>query len=445
MTGLSIAAKVALGASVLGATAGVVGAFAVLRKRSLVGDMLAHAALPGVAIAYLLTASKDLLALSTGALASGLLGVLVVVSVCRWTRTREDAAMGLVLSTFFGAGVVLLTVIQNRPDGGQAGLDSYLFGEIASLRAVDIQAILAVAAGVLVLVLLLHKELKVMAFDGGFAQSQGWPTFWLDLGVMTAIAAVTIVGLPVCGVVLMAAILIFPCASARYWTNRLGVVLLGSAAIGAAAGGLGVLASSSVVTQIGWLGRLVRGESGSSPPPGPMIVLVGAGFFLASLLLAPGRGVVARAWRRVRLRVDVVRDHVLRLMYEMSEPQLPTRPEIDLRRLSGRISADRFTRGWVVRRMVLTGLIERAGRSVRLTPAGFAAAAKLTRTHRLWEQFLVAHADIAADHVHRAADDIEHLLPEAMIDQLEAELAREGRLPNTEDAMPASPHELTNL
>lgn len=440
---LSITTKVALGATLLGAVAGVVGAFAVLRRRSLIGDMLAHAALPGIALAYLITASRDLLSLSAGALATGLLGVLVVVAVCRWTRTREDAAMGLVLSTFFGAGIVLLTVIQSRPDGSQAGLDSYLFGEIATLRNQDLQAIALVAVLLIALVLLLHKELKVMAFDPEFSSAQGWPTFWIDLGMMAAVAMVTIVGLPVCGVVLMAAMLIFPCAAARYWANRLGMVLVGSAAVGAAAGALGVFASSPMVAQIEWLSRIVRGGSGSSPPPGPMIVLAGATIFLASLLFAPRRGAVARAWRQLRLRIDIVRDHVLRLLFEMSESRLPQRPEIQSDRLTEQMTAGSATLNWVLRRMTLSGLIRRHAEVIQLTPAGLSAAAKVTRIHRLWEQFLISYADIAADHVHRAADDIEHLLPEAMIDQLEEQLASEGRLPRGEDELvPSSPHEI---
>lgn len=439
---LSLTAKVALGATMLGATAGVVGAFAVLRRRSLIGDVLAHAALPGIAIAYIVTGSRDLLSLSSGALLTGVLGVLVIVAVCRWTRTREDAAMGIVLSTFFGAGIVLLTVIQSRPDGGQAGLDGYLFGEIASLRNSDIQAIAVVGLVMTLLVAVLHKEMKVMSFDPGFAATQGWPTFWLDLGMMAAVAVVTIVGLPVCGVVLMAAMLIFPCTSARYWTNRLGLVLLGSAAVGGAAAGLGVLASSPAVGEAGWLSAILRGASGKSPPPGPMIVLVGAGFFLVSLLFAPRRGAVARWWRQAWLRGEIVRDHVLRLLFEMSEPHLPELPAIAAAEINGRISADTPTRVWVLRRMAAAGLVDRSEQDLRLTTTGYAEAARVTRAHRLWEQFLISHADIAADHVHNAADDIEHVLPEEIVDRLEEELAAERRLPtNVFAAVPESPHE----
>lgn len=429
--------KVALGAMVLGATAGVVGAFAVLRKRSLVGDMLAHASLPGICLAFLIFSTRELWALSLGALIAGLVGVLAVVVVCRWTRTREDAAMGIVLSTFFGAGIVLMTVIQQSSDGSQAGLSAYLFGEIASLRASDVRLLIIVGTAALALVLLFYKELKLTSFDHDFAQSQGWPAVTLDFGVMAAVAVVTVAGLPICGVVLMAAMLIYPCAAARYWTNQLGMVLLGSGFIGAAAAGLGVFAASPRIADVPLLKTILQGDGGT-PPPGPLIVLCGAAVFLASMLFAPRRGVLARVWRQSKTRHDVVRDHLLRVLFELTEANQPDLIEIPLAQLESRISTGPTTRRWVLGRAVRAGLLHRpTPDTIRFTPDGHAAAAKLTRAHRLWEQFLIEHADIAADHVHRPADDIEHLLPEAMIELLEAEIAAE------QDAVvPESPHKI---
>ncbi len=211
---ISIAGKVALGAGLLGAAAGVIGSFAVLKRRSLVGDMIAHASLPGVCLAFLLAGSRDSDALTLGALLAGMLGVGCVAFITRWTRTKDDAAVSLVLSVFFGAGVVLLTYLQNHGTGGQAGLDSYLFGEIASLQSRDVRRLAIVLGLVLIGVTLAFKELRLATFDEEFARSQGWPTLAIDFVVLGAIALVTVVGLPLCGVVLVAAMLIYPCAAA---------------------------------------------------------------------------------------------------------------------------------------------------------------------------------------------------------------------------------------
>ena len=193
-----------------------------LRRRALVGDMLSHAALPGICIAFLIMGKRNLIGLSLGALATGLLGIGLVTLIRRWTRTKEDAAIGIVLSTFFGAGIVLLSIIQQQPSGNQAGLNSYLFGETAGITRHDIRLIAAVACICLVIVALLYKEFELLSFDPDFATAQGWPTLALDLLMMGTLAVVTIVGLPLCGVILMAALIILPGAAARFWTNRSG-------------------------------------------------------------------------------------------------------------------------------------------------------------------------------------------------------------------------------
>lgn len=441
MIASTILPKIALGASLLGATAGVVGALAVLRKRALAGDMLAHAALPGVCLAYMLFSTRSLIVLSAGALATGVLGVVCMAVISRWTRTREDASMALVLSTFFGAGVVLLTVIQQQGAGSQAGLNTYLFGEVAGLRERDVALLAVVALVGLTAVGLLYKELQLLCFDRDFARAQGWPTVAMDIGVMTGVALVTVVGLPICGVVLMAAMLILPCVAARFWSNRLGVVLVASGVMGAGSALIGVTAAAPGAASL-W--SPLRGVA-AGMPPGPLIVLAGAAVFVASALFAPQRGLLSRAWHATRTRLRMARDHLLRLMFERNEPHLPERIDVPLARVTGRMSASPFNKRLAVLSAVALGLLEKPSRaSARLTPAGLEAAARVTRVHRLWERFLVEHADIAADHVHRDADDVEHLLPDELVDSLEEQLRREGRLPlAAPDAhVPTSPHEV---
>jgi manganese/zinc/iron transport system permease protein len=438
MIGTSITYTIMLGTALLGATAGVIGTFAVLRRRALVGDMLSHAALPGICIAFLVTQTRDLVALSLGALVTGLLGIAIVIIIRRWTITKEDAAIGIVLSTFFGAGVVLLSMIQHHPSGHQAGLGSYLFGETTGITSRDIRLIASVALFCLFVVSLLYKEFELLSFDPDFARSQGWPTLALDLLMMGTLAIVTIVGLPICGVILMAALIILPGAAARFWTNRLGRLLVIAAALGAGAGVVGTFLASPLPEQ--WLGTKVLDTR--LLPPGPLIVLSAAGFFLLSLLFAPKRGIVAENISELRLRMRIIREHLLRALFEMSESRLPERLYIQISQLVAHRSWSEWLVRWWLAGFRAQGLVEQNGSAVRLTPAGLAAAAAVTRTHRLWELFLVESAGIASDHVDRDADDVEHMLPAPLIRNLEQRLAASGRMPVVPQIVPESPHEL---
>jgi manganese/zinc/iron transport system permease protein len=433
----SITTNVMLGTALLGATAGAIGTFAVLRRRALVGDMLSHAALPGVCLAFIIMKERNLIGLSLGALATGLIGIGLMTLIRRWTRTKEDAAIGIILSTFFGAGVVLLSVIQQQPTGNQAGLNSYLFGETAGITRHDIQLVAGVAVMSLVIISLLYKEFEVLSFDPDFAAAQGWPTLALDLLMMATLAIVTIVGLPICGVILMAALVILPSAAARFWTNQLGSLLILASVGGAVAGSLGTLLASPLPKQ--WFGTTLI--STTNVPPGPLIVLSATAIFLVSMLFAPRRGVVAVAGSEMRLRFRIAREHMLRSLYELSEPQLPKRPYIEEDRLVAQRHWSKWLAHWLMLLLGHRGLIERTDGQLRLTPAGLAAAAEVTRTHRLWELFLVESAGIPSDHVDRDADDVEHMLSKPLIRELEERLAKAGRLPAV-PTVPESPHEL---
>jgi manganese/zinc/iron transport system permease protein len=285
---------VALGAAVLGIVAGALGTFAVLRRQSLLGDAMSHAALPGIALGYLLTQSKEPIVLLAGAVVAGWVGTFLVTAVVRTTRVKYDAALGIVLSVFFGVGLVLLTLLQRRPDASQAGLDTFLFGQAAALLERDVVTMAVLGAIVLGVTAALWKELKLLTFDPDFAATLGFRVRALD-ALLTGLLVVAIaVGLQTVGVVLMAAMVVAPAAAARQWTDRLGVMTLLAAAFGALAGVAGAVVSSEAA-------RL---------PTGPTIVLCAAAVVALSFLFAPRRGLVARAVRerrgRGRLRVDAV-------------------------------------------------------------------------------------------------------------------------------------------
>ncbi|MBX3401783.1 MAG: metal ABC transporter permease [Phycisphaeraceae bacterium] len=281
---------VVLGACALGVACGVVGCLATLRRRALLGDAVAHAALPGVCAAFFVVQSRSFAALMLGALVFGALAAGLVALVRAWTRVREDAAIGIAIGSFFGLGVVWSGMISRRPEGAAAGLDGFIFGKAASMTSADVFAIGAVAAACLAVVALFYKEFKALTFDEEFAAAQGWPTVALDLLVMALVCACTVAGLPAVGVVMVVALLVIPPAAARCWTDRLGVLLLLAGGIGLFAAVVGVGLSATLPAP---RGALTRGW-----PTGPLIVLVAAAVFVVGALLSPRRGVLAQARRR---------------------------------------------------------------------------------------------------------------------------------------------------
>jgi manganese/zinc/iron transport system permease protein len=344
---------VLLGAVALGVAAGVLGAFAVLRRRSLVGDALAHAALPGVCVAFLATGTKEPAGLLAGAAAAGLVGAVLMLGIERTGRIRPDAAIGVVLSGFFSLGIVLLTFIAHGEDADQAGLERYLFGQAAGLTVEDVELMALLAGAALLTVAVLFRPLKTTLFDAQFAGSVGLPVRLLEL-VMTAILVVAVVvGLRTVGAILMVAMLVVPTAAARQLTHRLIVLLPVAALTGALVGATGaVLASRAAL------------------PTGPVIVLVGVATVLVCVLLAPGRGV---AWRAARLAADRRRARqesvLLELETAMHAGPPPTEEELAL--LSGR---PRRPLAAAVRQLERAGQLRRADGRLVLTEEGAAAA-----------------------------------------------------------------------
>lgn len=237
------------GVSLLGLAAGAVGTFLLLRKRSLTADALSHATLPGIALAFILAtamggAGQSLVWLLPGAFVTGVAGVGVILLIRHTTRIKEDAALGIVLSVFFGAGAALVKLAEQMPKGSAAGLDRFILGRAASMIAADVLAIAVIAVIVLLVCTLLFKELRLLCFDQAFAGSQGWPVVLLDALLMGMVVAVTVTGLQSVGLVLVVAMLITPAAAARFWTDRLALMFGLSAAFGAVEGAFGAVLSA---------------------------------------------------------------------------------------------------------------------------------------------------------------------------------------------------------
>ena len=272
---------VAIGAALLGTVSGALGSYAVLRRQSLLGDAISHAALPGIAIAFLLTGSKTPLILVLGAAIAGWLGTLLILSIVRLTRIKYDSALAIVLSTFFGFGLVLHTLIQRTGNANQAGLDTFLFGQAATMLARDLLTIGILGGVALIVMLVFWKELKLLVFDEGFAASIGFPIRTLDILLTSLLVVAIVLGLQAVGAVLMSAMLVAPAVAARQWTDRLRLMVFLAACFGALAGVSGAIISSFA----------------SRIPTGPTIVLCATVVVGLSIAFAPNRGLV---WDRIR-------------------------------------------------------------------------------------------------------------------------------------------------
>ncbi len=417
---------VMFGTVLLGIAGGVIGTFLLLRRRALLADAVSHAALPGVAGAFLVAVAmgvdaRSLPLLLAGALVSGLLGMGCVMLITRFTRLSQDAALGIVLSVFFGFGAALLGIVQKMRGAQAAGLNSFIYGSAASMIRTDALLIGLAAAVVIVVAALLFKEFRLLTFDAAFAAVDGWPAGRLDLLLMSLVVAITVLGLQAVGIVLVIAILIVPAASARFWTESLRVMVLVAALIGAVGSYLGT-AISALAPRL---------------PAGAVIVAALGTLFLVSFLFGGSRGVVRAVITRDRAIRRTVRQNLLRMLYECEESGMDHDADEQMRYLSA-------SRRWTAARLrSALGRLEREGLVYRvpgepwqLTRTGRYEAMRVTRNHRLWEVYLLEYADTAAAHVDQGADYIEHVLGDALVAELEEAVPGYGR------TLPPSPHSL---
>lgn len=399
----SIFIKVLLGASLLGVVAGVMGCFALLRRQSLLGDAVSHAALPGVCIAFLITGGKDPLSILIGALLAGFAGSLFILLVVRGSRIKEDSAIGIVLSVFFGVGIVLLTYIKRLPVGNRSGLDTFLFGQAATLMWKDVLLFTVVALLVLTVIIVFYKEFKLLCFDRSFGDSLGLPMRRLEIVLTSLLVVVVVIGLQTVGVILMLAALVTPAAAARQWTDRFLAMLVLAGSFGAISSGLGVLASSSIERM----------------PTGPAIVMVSSAVLIVSLLLAPGRGLVWNFVQSRRLEKRIRHENLLTDLYRLGERQKNWERTVSAPTLMGMRGQSGREIWRTVGQLESRGLLAVNGDAMLLTTTGLDEASDVVRKHRLWELYLMRRLDLPADHVHRDAEAMEHALTDEAVAEFE--------------------------
>jgi manganese/zinc/iron transport system permease protein len=408
---------VMFGAWWLGISAGVIGSLVLLRKRSLIGDALAHGTLPGIGLAFLICVllgyeEKNTTFLLLGATITGVLAVLVVHGIVHYTRLTEDTAIGVVLSTFFGFGVVVLSFLQQFGRGNVAGLNHFIYGQAAAMQQAEVFTISIITIVATLISVVLFKEFRLLCFDENFASSEGWPVQYLDLILMSLVVLVVVAGLQAVGMIMIIALLIIPGATARLWTSSMFFITLVSGILGGTSGYLGAALSAQY----------------PNLPAGSIIVLTASSFFAFSLLFAPQRGLFSRLLRLQLLRIRVAEDHLLLEVGEYLEKNCDKNPLNSVTEVYKQTENNAaltiplyalpimLTWSWWLRNLVLY-----RGKSRRLynfdesnsrliiLKDGLVKLKDLVQAHRAWENQLLNQPNVELSLAHAAADCIEHL------------------------------------
>ncbi len=269
---------VAIGSTLLGAISGILGCFAVLRKQSLLGDGVAHSSLAGIVLAFMLVGNKNLEILLLGGVMSGLIASLLILFITKNSRIKFDSALAMILSVFFGLGLVLLTLLQKQSNSNQAGIEYFIYGQASSMLLRDVKIIMICGLILISIIILFWKEFKLISFDIEFAKTIGYNTDMINIVLTLLLIVAIVIGLQSVGVILMSTMLIAPAVSARQWVNSLSSMVILSAIFGAVCGFLGTVISSVV----------------QKTPTGPVIVIIATIIAILSLLIAPK---IKKYWR----------------------------------------------------------------------------------------------------------------------------------------------------
>ena len=397
---------VVLGTMILGASAAIVGCFSFLRKRALVGDAIAHSILPGVCLAFMVSGSKNPLYLIIGAFITGWLSLLLIDAITRTTKLKSDTAIGIILSVFFGVGILLLTSIQHSGNASQAGLDKFLFGKAASLTKDDVYIFGTIALILIAVVILFYKEFKLISFNPDYAKVIGLPVRFLEFMLATITVLAVAVGIQAVGVVLMAALLITPASGARFWTDKLSVMILIATAFGAVSGFLG-----SYISYIA-----------PAMPTGPWIVMCLSVLTIGSIWFAPRTGMLAKFRVQKENQRKILIENVLKLFYHLGEKDGTFKKQ----RSTSVLLASRDLRIKELNRglhlLKKEHWLRKKGDNWLITQSGLNEAKRIIKLHRLWEMYLNQRLKLEPDHVHNDAEAIEHIITPELEKQLEKEL-----------------------
>lgn len=394
----------ALAAVLMGISCGLMGSYMVVRRLSLMGDVLAHSVMPGVALGFLWAGTKDPLALFVGAVGAGLAGSALLDLLKRTTRIREDSLLAMILSGFYAVGICLFTMIQRSPSGNKAGLEQFLFGQAAAVGGDDLVLMGVVALLVVGAVTLLHKELLACSFDPQFSQAAGLPARFIQRLLLVLLTFVVVASLQAVGIILVSALLIIPAATAYLLVSRLCQMLVVAVVLGVAGGVLGAYVS----------------YLGSRLPTGPFMVLVSAVFFLLALVFSPRHGYLPLWLHRRRRDKGVRMENALKRAFQLLESGEADRSTVFRGEdLSMNPEHEASIRSTLQKKGMATYI---PGSGYRLTNEGWERGRQMVRNHRLWERYLAEAADYPPDHVHEDAEQVEHILEDSHVRRLREKL-----------------------
>jgi ABC-type Mn2+/Zn2+ transport system permease subunit/Mn-dependent DtxR family transcriptional regulator len=391
--------------SMVGLMCGVLGCFIVLRNMSLVGDALAHAILPGVVVGFLI-AGYSAMAFFVGAVVAGLITAFCITWIQQQVKTKNDAAIGIVFTSMFSLGVILISHI-SRNDGVHLDLKDFLFGSVLGVGDTDLMLTGLVMVYVLLSIAVFYRYLYASTFQSVVAETMGIPAKLLHYFLMLLLSFAVVASLQTVGVILVVAMLITPAATALLLSQRLRTVLF-------IAGSLGMLSAI-----VGMIVSIIL-----DTPPGPAMALVATALYVLTVIFAPRRGMVAKAYYRRQRRRLTEREDILKRVFRQNQklgvanPVL-IREQLDL---SGRAFNSQLN---ILRNK---GLMEK--KALRLTDGGKLLALRLVRAHRLWETYLNQEAGLTPDQIHMEAERLEHLLTDEMLDRVDAELGYPGEDPH---------------
>jgi len=400
--------NVLLGSILVGISSSCVGCYTLLQKRALIGDAVAHAILPGVCLAFLVKGEKDFVSILIGSFLMGWFSLLVHDFIKSKTKLSEDTVTGIVLSFFFALGIVLLTIIQHLDDvGNKSGLDHFIFGSVIGISSSDILYFLGLNVIIISSLILFWKEFKLITFNEEYALSIGMPVKLLKLFLTALTVLAVVTGIQAVGVVLMAAMLVTPAATARFWTNKLFVMII-------IAGSLGVV-SSVFGAYFSYI---------NASPTGPWIVFVLSFLAIISFLFAPEKGIVFKLIKNNRFKRKILKENLLKTFYKVGEFDQDFSREVSVLQLleTRQFLSSELDEGLIY--LIKDKAINKTNSGTyTLTPSGIETGRRITKLHRLWEVYISQYLNLPQDHIHDDAEQMEHFITPELEEKLEKFLA----------------------
>lgn len=382
---------VVMGITLLGIGSAYVGTFSFLDKKALLGDAISHAVLPGICVGFLVAGEKNPVYIVTGAFLSGAVATFLSSWLKRNTKLNEDTIIATILTVFFGFGIVLLTSLQKSGNPDIAGLNSFIFGNAIGISEADLMLYGGLSLAIIVVLTLMLKEFRLMVFDPEYGQAIGFPMKFISFLFNVLMILAVVIGIQAIGVVLMAALLITPGAAARFWTDRLNPLLILAAIFSVLSGILGTYVSF-VLPQM---------------PTGPWVVVFLSLFALISFLVAPKTGILSRHFSRKKYLRKTHRDHLLKALYKAEEEG---KKGLLIEEIYEIYPYQKIKTSKSIKQLIKSNLVVKNQVFITFTESGRSEAMRVVRLHRLWELYLNESMNIAPDHVHDSAEQLEHLI-----------------------------------